>query len=109
MVDKLVTYDVQKVLENGKAILRDIGQLPEDCPSPTCLRLQNIRLNGSVDKIVFSSNPPKLPTTRKDYLFDLNPICEKTCGIYGNSNRCFVISQDATSGKILVARGEWDS
>ena len=108
MAEKLVNYDPIQVLEQSRAILEEEGCLPLNCPKKACLSLRGVNLVRGETIVRIDSNPPQLPTTNpKLYKYELDPICEKHCHIFGNNNRGFEVRQDSQTGEVISAKGQW--
>lgn len=106
MTEPLVKYDPIEVLEKSREILKEEGILPPDCPDKNCLSIGSVILTADGIRVWVNARPPELPTNNPGWRYELNPICEKKCGIEGNCNRRFEITQDQ-AGPVTSAKPQW--
>lgn len=109
MAELFVQHDPALVLKEVRKVLVSLGEIPQGCPSPDdCLKLDSVTLRSDSILVRLDANPPQLPPSNPDKLYDIHPVC-LGCGISGNSNRGFKVVQDISSASITAAAGEWKS
>ena len=97
------------VLRESRNLLINKGLVPRNCPKPSCLSIRKIVLVDGKTRIAINANTPQLPKVLEHHNYELDPICERNCGINGNDNIGFFIEQRQADGEIVEVVADWKS